>query len=214
MKGLFKNCWTVPNLISLIRILLIPVFVYFFLKGEYIWSVIVLFISGLSDFLDGKIARRFNQVSSLGKVLDPAADKLTQITIAVLLFMKFNSSDNKIFVTYSWIFLVFLIKEAIMIIGSLVLLAMNLRPSPAVIDGKVATFAFYAVMILLFAFAPEFGAFKEIWVMNDILIIILVAISALLTVIAFLSYLPAAIKQFRTRENPEPKVKKEAGENK
>ena len=76
MKELFKGCWTVPNLLSVIRILLIPVFAVLFYDGEYLWAVFVLFLSGLSDFLDGKIARRFNQVSALGKVLDPVADKL------------------------------------------------------------------------------------------------------------------------------------------
>lgn len=214
MKGLFKNCWTVPNLLTVIRIFLVPVFAVLFWKGEYIWAVTSLFISGLSDFLDGKIARRFNQISDLGKVLDPVADKLTQITLAVLLFIKFSGSENKILAAYSWIFLVFLIKEAIMVIGGAALLFMNLRPSPAELFGKVATFAFYSVMIILIAFAPEFGAFREIWTINETLLIVLVAISALLTLVAFLGYLPGTIKQFKTKENPQPKEKKKIGENK
>ncbi len=214
MKGLFKNCWTVPNLLTVIRIFLVPVFAVLFWKGEYIWAVTSLFISGLSDFLDGKIARRFNQISDLGKVLDPVADKLTQITLAVLLLIKFSGSENKILAAYSWIFLVFLIKEAIMVIGGAALLFMNLRPSPAELFGKVATFAFYSVMIILIAFAPEFGAFREIWTINETLLIVLVAISALLTLVAFLGYLPGTIKQFKTKENPQPKEKKKIGENK
>lgn len=213
MKGLFKNCWTIPNLLTVIRIFLVPVFAYFFLKEQYILAVTVLFFSGLSDFLDGKIARAFNQISDLGKVLDPVADKLTQITLAVLLFIKFNGSSNDILVTYSWIFLVFLIKEAIMVIGGAALLFMNLRPSPAELYGKIATFVFYAVMILLIAFAPEFGAFRDIWEINATLLIILVAVSAILTFVAFLSYVPGTIKQFKTKENPEPKAKKKNGEN-
>lgn len=212
MKGLFKNCWTIPNLLTVIRVFLAPVFAYLFLNEKYIWAVAVLFFSGLSDFLDGKIARAFNQVSELGKVLDPVADKITQITLAVLLFIKFNGSSNKMLIAYSWIFLVFLIKEVIMVIGGGVLLLMNLRPSPAVVYGKIATFVFYAVMILLIAFAPEFGAFREIWEMNAVLLIILVAVSAILTIVAFLSYLPGTIKQFKTKENPVPKVKNENGE--
>ena len=86
MKGLFKGCLTVPNLLSLIRILLIPVFALLFYQGQVLWAVFVLFLSGLSDFFDGKIARRFNQISALGKILDPVADKLTQITIACNIF--------------------------------------------------------------------------------------------------------------------------------
>lgn len=214
MKDLFKNCWTIPNLLTVIRIIIVPFFTYFFWKANYILAVSLLFVSGLSDFLDGKIARRFNQVSDLGKVLDPIADKLTQIVLAVMLFLKFRGCDNKTLVTFSWIFLVFLIKEAIMIVGGAALLAMNLRPSPAELFGKVATFAFYSVMILLVAFSPEFGAFREIWTINDILLIVLVALSALLTVIAFLGYLPGTIKQFATKKNPEPKAKKKMGDNK
>lgn len=83
--SLFTNVWTVPNLLSFIRILIVPVFAVLFLKHELLWAVIMLAISGLSDFFDGKIARRFNQVSELGKLLDPVADKLTQATIAILL---------------------------------------------------------------------------------------------------------------------------------
>lgn len=213
MKGLFKNCWTIPNFLTVMRVFLVPVFAYLFLKEQYIWAVTVLFFSGLSDFLDGKIARAFNQVSDLGKVLDPVADKLTQIALAILLFIKFNGSINKTLVAYSWIFIVFLIKEAIMVIGGGALLLMNLRPSPAEVYGKIATFVFYAVMILLIAFAPEFGAFKDIWEMNATLLIILVAVSAILTIVAFLGYLPGTIKQFKTKQNPEPKVKQKNGED-
>ena len=90
MKELFKGCWTIPNLISFIRILLVPLFAYLFLQGDFVPAVIVLALSGLSDCVDGKIARKFNQISALGKMLDPLADKLTQITLAVLLFITFN----------------------------------------------------------------------------------------------------------------------------
>lgn len=67
LKGLFKGCLTVPNLLSLIRIILVPVFAVLFYQGHVLWAVFVLFLSGLSDFFDGKIARRFHQVSALGR---------------------------------------------------------------------------------------------------------------------------------------------------
>ncbi len=93
MKGLFKGSLTVPNLLSVIRIILVPVFAVLFYKDYLGWAVLALFLSALSDFLDGKIARRFNQVSELGKVLDPVADKITQITIAVMLFVFFRNGS-------------------------------------------------------------------------------------------------------------------------
>ena len=93
VKELFKNWKTIPNLLSFLRIVMVPIMSVLFLKGETGWAVFVLFLSGLSDFLDGKIARRFNQISELGKVLDPIADKLTQIMIAVVLFLFFKSGE-------------------------------------------------------------------------------------------------------------------------
>jgi len=202
-KDLFKNWNTVPNWLSFARIIMVPIFAYLFLndgiKNNIIWAVFVLALSGLSDFLDGKIARRFNQISDLGKVLDPVADKLTQITIAVLLYIKFSSSSESLIKTFSWIFLIFIVKEFIMVLFGGIMIAIGLRPSAAEIYGKVATFVFYFVMIALFAFAPDVGAFNSLWTIPDALLVVLVAISALLTVVAFVSYLPGVYKQFKTK---------------
>ena len=112
MKDLFKGCCTIPNLLSFIRILLIPVFAYLYYNDMKVEAVAVLAASGLSDMFDGKIARRFNQISALGKILDPIADKLTQITIAVMLLLDFKDAENKMINAFGWVFLVFLIKEA------------------------------------------------------------------------------------------------------
>lgn len=202
-KDLFKNWNTVPNWLSFARIIMVPIFAYLFLndgiKNNIIWAVFVLALSGLSDFLDGKIARRFNQISDLGKVLDPVADKLTQITIAVLLYIKFSSSSESLIKTFSWIFLIFIVKEFIMVLFGGIMIAIGLRPSAAEIYGKVATFVFYFVMIALFAFAPDVGAFNSLWTIPDALLVVLVAISALLTLVAFVSYLPGVYKQFKTK---------------
>ncbi len=84
LKEYFTGCLTVPNLLSFLRIVMVPIFAVLFHQGRYGWAVFVLALSGLSDFFDGKIARRFNQISNLGKMLDPVADKLTQITIAIM----------------------------------------------------------------------------------------------------------------------------------
>lgn len=72
-----KDWKTIPNIISIVRILLIPIFALLFYKGNTFAAVIILAVSGLSDLIDGKIARKYNQVSNLGKILDPVADKLT-----------------------------------------------------------------------------------------------------------------------------------------
>lgn len=197
MKELFKGCMTVPNLLSVTRIILIPVFAVLFYNDNYIWAVVVLFVSGLSDFFDGKIARRFNQVSALGKILDPVADKLTQITIAVMLFFEFRRASSTALHAFSWVFLYFLFKELVMLIGGAMLLKKGLRPSAAIIYGKIATFAFYGVMIMVMAFGPEVGAFRGIYAMGETMMMVLVVVAAVLTTVALLSYAPASIKQYK-----------------
>ena len=162
MKDLFKGCWTIPNLLSVIRILLIPVFAYLFYNDEKIWAVAVLALSGLTDTMDGQIARKFNQISALGKVLDPVADKLTQITIAVMLFIDFKTATNPIINALGWVFLVFLIKEGVMIVGGLIMLLLNIRPGAAEFWGKAATLVFYVGMVIIIAVGPEVGALNDI----------------------------------------------------
>lgn len=198
MKDLFKNWNTIPNWISFARIIMVPIFAVLFLNDEIVWSVFVLFLSGLSDFIDGKIARKFNQISELGKMLDPVADKLTQMTIAVLLYLRFSAADGLV-KTFSWIFLIFIIKEFVMVAFGAFMVAIGLKPSAAEIYGKAATFAFYAVMILLFAFAPDVGAFTNLWVIPETFLVILVALTAILCVVAFASYLPTTYKQFKEK---------------
>lgn len=200
MKDLFKGCWTVPNLLSLLRIILVPVFAYFFVKGEAVWVVVTLAVSGISDFLDGKIARKFNQVSELGKVIDPVADKLTQITLAVLMFISFNKASDETLKAFSWVFLVFIVKELLMVLFGGFMLLINLRPGAAEIYGKVATFAFYVIMILIVAFGPEVGMFRNVlFELPSTLMMILVVVSAILTIVAFVSYLPGTYRQFKEK---------------
>lgn len=197
MKDLFKGCWTIPNLLSLIRILLIPVFAYLFYNDQKIAAVVVLALSGLSDMFDGKIARKFNQISALGKILDPVADKLTQISIAVMLFIDFRTAENEMINAFGWVFLVFLIKEGVMIVGGLIMLLLKIRPGAAEIWGKVATLVFYVGMTVIIAFGPEVGALKDFFTLPEIVTGIIVVISAIMTVIAFLSYCPEIYRQFK-----------------
>lgn len=195
MKELLKDWNTIPNWLSYFRIVIIPVFAVLFYKGYVGWALLTLALSGLSDFFDGKIARKFNQVSDLGKIIDPVADKLTQITIAVMFYIQFRQSSNELINTFSWIFLIFVVKELVMVLFGGLMLLMNLRPSAAVIYGKAATMAFYLVMIAIVMFGPDVGFLSQYWTLPDKAMLVLVIISAVMTVIAFLGYLPDAAKQ-------------------
>lgn len=212
--GLFSNVWTVPNLLTFLRIVMVPIFAVLFLKHELIGAVIVLILSGLSDLFDGKIARRFNQVSELGKILDPVADKLTQATIAVLLFITFYRAENRTLHMFAWVFLLFIVKELIMLIGGGVMLLLGIRPGAAEFFGKAATMAFYFVMILIMAFGPEVGAFSsganaivELYTLPDAVMMVLVVIAVIMTFGAFMSYMPETYRQFKERFSPEGKEK-------
>lgn len=195
MKELLKDWNTIPNWLSYLRIVLIPVFAVLFYNGYLGWAILVLAISGLSDFFDGKIARKFNQVSDLGKIIDPVADKLTQITIAVMLYIEFRSSSEELIKTFSWVFLIFVIKEFVMVFFGGLMIAMGLRPAAAEIYGKAATMVFYIVMIAIVMFGPDIGFLKEYWTIPDVAMLVLVIISAVMTIVAFCSYLPSAAKQ-------------------
>ena len=200
LKEYFTGCLTVPNLLSLIRILLIPVFAVLFNNGNYGWAVFVLVLSGLSDFFDGKIARRFNQISALGKMLDPIADKLTQITIAIMFYLTFRGSSDSTVKAFSWVFLIFIAKEALMVVGGAIMIALGIKPGAAEMPGKVATFVFYLVMITIIAFGPDIGILGSVFTLPSAVMIALVCVSVVLTIVAFASYMPAVYRQLKEKK--------------
>ncbi len=176
MKSGFKleEIYTIPNLMTLFRIVLIVPFVMFFLNGNYIASAIAVILSGLSDALDGFIARKFNQITALGKILDPIADKLTLFAIMVCVTI------------YSPIVLpvmiVLIIKDLLMLIGGSVLIKNNLTPPPAKWYGKVSTFVFYVVVSLIVFLKAAFNY------QNDILSLVLLSITTVLMLFALFMY--------------------------
>lgn len=214
IKSLFKGSLTIPNLLSVIRIILVPVFAYLFLNGQQVAALIILAVSGLTDLFDGKIARRFNQVSELGKILDPVADKITQLTIAVMLLILFSSAESPLIRAFGKVFIVFLVKEGIMVVGGLLMLLFSIKPGAAEMPGKVATMTFYLSMILIIGFGPEVGVLASVWTMPDALVGVLVVLAAITTVVAFLSYMPETHRQVKHRFSAEGKKEVADSKNK
>ena len=145
-----KDIFTVPNILSYFRIALIPVFIIFYINAfshngmEYhVGAVAVLLISGLTDMLDGKIARKFNQVTDLGKIVDPLADYLTQFAVVVCLAIKY------------WLLIpvivLLMVKEISMAVLGVMFLRKGKKLTGAQWYGKVSTVVFYAVMVILLA---------------------------------------------------------------
>ena len=146
--ALRKNL-SVPNLISLIRLLLIPLMLWLYLEGKIWTAVILVVISGATDAVDGYIARHFNQITPLGKVLDPLADKLTQIALGVCLLSRFPAVTPLVVVLF--------IKELLMLSWGVKLLKAGQPPFSALWWGKLSTCAFYAGVIIIMAFYPKIG---------------------------------------------------------
>lgn len=127
--------WTVPNALSALRIVIVPFFAVLYLRGHVAGAVALLAVSGVTDMLDGFIARHFNQISDLGKMLDPFADKLTQGVVALCIAIRFSAVRP--------LLLLFIFKELLMLCCALVLLKKHKRPCAAKWYGKVATVMFY-----------------------------------------------------------------------
>ena len=169
--------WTIPNLLSVLRILVIGPFAYFFLNDQLLWAVAMLAFSGLSDLFDGLIARKFNQVTELGKMLDPVADKLTQATIAVCLAVK-----HPILIP---ILLVFVFKELGMLVGGCILLKKKTRPCAAKWYGKVATFSFYISAVVIVVMEGVFHLYTTTTV---VISYVLLGITAVFMIYAMVRY--------------------------
>ena len=129
---------TVPNAITLARIVVLPLFVWLYLAGHLVSALILLVLSGISDLFDGMIARKFNQITYLGKLLDPVADKLTQVTVMACLSVDF--------IQVRYLLAVCVIKEFCQGIGGLILLHRGAKLEGARWYGKVSTFIFYGAM--------------------------------------------------------------------
>ena len=210
MSDSLKKFLTIPNIISIVRVLLIPVFVWAFLTGRDILALVLVIVSGISDKLDGTIARRFNMVSDAGKWLDPMADKFTQVALALILFLRFHASADTWMRAFSWVFLGFIGKEVFMLLFALFMLIIGKRPGAAEIWGKAATVVFYVVMgVLLFA-GPEVGVLPRYFpqaVLPPLAVQILVVATLVLSVMAFLGYIPDTYRKL-FKEGKEGKKEK------
>ena len=168
----------IPNILTVARILLIPLFVYLVALDNLIGAGLVLIISGLTDFLDGRLARRFGWVTALGKVLDPVADKLTQMAVSVCFIIKLQKF---------WGFFAFLIiKELIMLAFSGWLIKKRVKLEGAQWFGKVNTFVFYGIMIAILLIP-----------MQSNLIIPLLIIAVVCSIFTVLMYIPEFIRHFK-----------------
>ena len=143
--NLKKEVFTIPNLLSLFRLILIPVYMTIYLKArtieDYVLAGSILAISCLTDLLDGKIARKYNMISTVGKILDPIADKATQFTLTYCLALHYP---------VLWtVMAVFVVKELFQLIVGMIHLKKGKILPGALMEGKICTTVFFISLIAL-----------------------------------------------------------------
>ena len=145
-KSLRNEFFTIPNILVYIRVLLVPVFVYIYINAktdkDYFIALGVMVVAFLTDFFDGKIARKFNLVTDLGKILDPIADKLYQFAVAICLVAKYKLMILVVAIIF--------VKELIMGLMGLVLLDKGGKVFGAKWYGKICTGIVDCSMAFLF----------------------------------------------------------------
>jgi cardiolipin synthase len=142
--SMWHEAKTVPNLLSFLRLALIPLFLWLILRHQGTWAVLLLIFSGFTDYLDGYIARKYNQVTRLGKLIDPAADRLYIFTTLIGLVATG--------VIPFWLAAVVVARDVILLIVYPILATHGYGPLPVHYLGKAGTFALlYAFPLLLLA---------------------------------------------------------------
>lgn len=175
MKNSTKDIFKIPNILSVFRIILIPVFIYcYFVHEPFKYaSFVVVAVSFLTDVVDGAVARKYDLITELGRILDPLADKLTQVTILVSLWI-----DKRIPLI---VLLIVICKELTMLIGAIYIkgqLKSNVLSSN--IWGKCATGTFY-MAVAMFLLDIVFAKY-------------MMYLSIALMIIAFITYVNLALK--------------------
>ena len=143
-----KEIKTIPNLLSLLRLILIPVYMSIYLNAanpvQHFYAGAILAASCLTDALDGWIARRFHMITNLGKVLDPVADKITQLSLILCLSLKFPALIP--------VLVLFLVKELFQICAAVYHLNQGQILPNALLAGKLCTTVLFITLILLVLF--------------------------------------------------------------
>lgn len=181
IKDWKKEIFTIPNLLSLFRLFLIPLYVSIYLNArdnaDYYLAAAILAVSCLTDLIDGQIARRCNMISTVGKVLDPFADKITQFTLVVCLSVKHP-------VLWTLIILIF-VKEVFQLTAGIIRFKKGKMLKGAQITGKICTTVLFLSLILL-VMMPN---------LEEKYVLLVTVIDAFFLLIAFADYIIVYIRK-------------------
>lgn len=174
IKNWKKEILTIPNLLSLFRLALIPVYMLIYLNAtqssHYFLSAAILAVSCMTDLIDGKIARHFNMISTIGKILDPLADKATQFTLIVCLAVRYP---------VLWYLVgLFVVKEGFQLIAGGITLRKGMMLEGALLSGKLCTTVLFVSLIVL----------VMIPTLSEDVVTIVAIVDAIFMIIAFTQY--------------------------
>ncbi|MBC8584939.1 CDP-alcohol phosphatidyltransferase family protein [Youxingia wuxianensis] len=176
--------FNIPNSLSVMRILLIPVFLWTYLTAsgpeDYYIAAGILVFSGLSDTVDGFIARRFHMITQLGKILDPMADKLTLASVICALWIR----------KPQWwpLYALLIAKDVLMLLGGIRLMKKNITIEGAKWFGKLSTVMFYVIMVIIIA-RPD---------LPDTNILVMLMVLALFMIFSFARYCFLFLRMIRS----------------
>lgn len=177
IKDWKKEVFSIPNLLSLFRLALIPVYAYIYLNAtetyHYIIAGTIMAVSCITDMIDGKIARRYNMVTTLGKILDPLADKITQFTLTLCL-----SLEHPVLMP---VLALFVVKEIFQLVMGILHLCKGRMLPGALMAGKVCTTVLFISLIALVLF-PN---------IPPVAVDLIAIIDGVFLVISFVSYILA-----------------------
>ena len=159
IKNWKKDILTIPNLLSLFRLVLIPVYVIIYLNArnntDYFLAAAILAVSCLTDLIDGKIARHFNMISTLGKILDPLADKATQFTLILCLALSHP--------VLWYLVALFVVKEGFQLVAGGINFRKGIMLKGALITGKICTTVLFLSLILM-VLMPDLSDQAILWI--------------------------------------------------
>lgn len=168
IKNWKQDILTIPNLLSLFRLMLIPVYVRIYLSArfplQFYTAGAIMAVSCLTDAVDGWIARHFNMISTLGKILDPLADKITQFTLTVCLSLRYPVLNP--------VLALFVTKEIFQLVLGAVYLARGQMLPGALMAGKVCTTVLFVSLIALVLFPGMSHAAVDLIALTDSLFLL------------------------------------------
>ena len=176
-KSWKKEIFSIPNMLSMFRLVLIPVYISIYLNArdsfDYYIAAAILAVSCLTDMIDGKIARRFNMITNVGKLLDPLADKCTQFALIVCLSLR-----HPILLL---VVILFFIKEVSQLIGCVIGLHQGKTMTGALMPGKICTTVLFISLIMM-VMLPN---------LKENIVAIIAIIDSIFLIIAYISYIVA-----------------------